>query len=213
MRDFPARISRAAGLVNRKTLVIAAVLAIVGAGLAAVFWPRPPQDRLRDLIDRLATARPHDRKIMGDLVVGATAGDESVFDRIRASGPAAVPYLIEGLHHKDGQVRVECARLLEHSPTKAGIQALVSCLSGDRLPVPPFYISHLVLSDLTGRCEFLPSGMESAAEKQKIRQYWESWWAENKDRIVDGPQGIAILKDDGTTVRLPIPRKTPDGSP
>ena len=215
----PSVSRKAVGMVTKKVLVILIVslsVLVIAIGLLVALAPfvgRGEREHIEELIDRLATARPRDVKIMGDLVLYRTAGDESVFREIDAYGLKAVPYLIEGLHHEDREVRIQCAYLLEGFPTRAGIEALVSCLTEDREPVPPFFVIHRTLHDLTGQSGFLPSGMEGISEKQQIRRIWEGWWSENKDRIVDAPEGLVILQDDGTRIRLPVPQSTPATAP
>ena len=117
----------------------------------------------------------------------------------KAEGKKAIPCLIEGLHHVNEDVRIECAYMLADMPCREGVQALVGCLERDADLVPPPWALNMALHRMTAYGQYLPP-----SDRQGARDLWIPWWKEHETQLVNTQSGIGLRQDDGTVVPLPL---------
>ena len=196
-----------------KTGILVTVLMAVGwisiGGICLMVWRATHKEetedaRMRRLVEQLG-ARETEIRILADVLLYSTHRRDEAKRKLLTEGKRAVPFLIEGLHHENGAVSLECAELLFAIPTKDGIAALIRCLGEGEKPVPRPFDVHSSLEGITGYSGGLdPRTFDDERDKEKARQVWEQWWEEYKDRLVETPRGLAIRQPHGMIVPLPM---------
>ena len=204
-------------MMRKKTLVVMslALIAILSAGGALIGRAATNNDDPKQaLIERLAYAHRAPIRFCGEIIVYQPPEDKTIKDEIIAEGRSMVPYLIKGLQHKKESIRCQCIFLLGLLPTKEGLAALIEVLDSRKAPddawlheVPAAARLHEALHRLTGHDK--PGGPQSVfrPDIDAMREIWLSWWAANKDKLVDTDTGIGLKNDDGTITPLPLPKQ------
>ncbi len=158
---------------------------------------------MRRLVDQLG-ARETDIRILAEVLLYSTHRHDDAERKLLAEGKRAVPFLIEGLHHENGMVRMECTGLLFAIPTKEGTAALIRCLGEGEKPVPSPRDVHTYLEGITGYTGGLDRRtFDDERDKEKARQVWEQWWEDYKDSLVETPRGLGIHRPDSMVIPLP----------
>ncbi|MBP5232690.1 MAG: hypothetical protein J6333_04730 [Planctomycetes bacterium] len=198
-------------MMKKKTRVglFLALIAIVAAGGALIGRAATNNDDPKQaLIERLAYAHRAPIRFCGEIIVYQPPEDKTIKDEIIAEGRSMVPYLIKGLQHKKESICRECIVLLGDLPTKEGLAALIEVLDS-RKPLEALAAAwlHQALHRLTGRDK--PGGPKNVLRPDidAMREIWLSWWAANKDKLVDTDTGIGLKNDDGTITPLPLPKQ------
>lgn len=183
---------------------VIALLVAFGYWVVPLLWPGRPaaseeEKEMRALIARLPKAREWAITFV-DMILYMSERDQAVRGEVRAKGRKAIPYLIEGLHDPDEDVRFECAIMLSVIPTREGIEALVHCLVEKDRPVPEPVIVQRALSNLAGKGTAFDTDTSLLVDPTMahLRKLWMPWWEANRNRIVETPGGLGIRQDDGT---------------
>jgi hypothetical protein len=138
------------------------------------------------------------------MIVYSPERDTAVRAEIHAKGRKAVPYLIEGLHHTNEDIRHECAVLLSVIPTRDGVRALIACLRDQKRRLPYPESIQRALHTLTGYSKCPGPGDSINPTLAELRAEWEPWWEANKDRLVETDDGLGIVQGDGTVKKVSL---------
>jgi hypothetical protein len=162
----------------------------------------PPDPEMERLIGNLARAYRPAVKFM-DMNIRSDESDDRFRNEVKAQGRRIVPYLIEGLHHRNVAVRRECAWMLAEIPSKEGLCGLIETLGSKHRRDPPLFSVNQALWILTGDDNlFELSGGVLETDLTTMRKVWLPWWEDNKERIVDMEKGIGLRQDDGTVTPM-----------
>jgi hypothetical protein len=189
-------------------LVAGAGLIITGVLLSPLVWScwfggNSEEREMRALIARLAKAERHDARF-ADMIIYSPERDTAVRAEIQAKGRKVVPYLIEGLHHRNEDIRHECAILLSVIPTREGVEALITCLREQKRRIPYPESIQRALHTLTGYSKCPGPGESINPTLAELRDEWEPWWEANKDRLVETDDGLGIVQDDGRVRKVSL---------
>ena len=187
-------------------LLLAVVLVVASSsrndGRISPSPEKPEEAEMRLLISRLSFASKKYTRVSGDLIIGQSEADKSIRNEVEAKGRKIVPYLIEGLHSPDKDIRTECATMLSYIPSKDGLTALMACLTAPKGLTPPLFSVQNALQRLCDQPDAIAEGSIVSPSREGLLKIWVPWWKANKDAIFDTEDGISIKSANGTIKAL-----------